>query len=188
MTVKSASTIADASVDRSPAAYIRLAIKMVVLIAVIGGGMWYVSDRYKFTVDPQENKSLYVSRFIVDTYQVPAAHELSYDEIIVFQLPPELWPKDVPWPERVLFTKRVAGLPNDRVVVGEYVTEVNDQGVAIGLDLSQKLQKQPADFHRSYVVPAEHFLPMGDSLDSYDGRYFGPIHERWIRGRVVLAW
>lgn len=173
---------------RTVGAYAWLLTKMAVFMALFGGGLWYVGDRYQFAFDQQQNKSLFVSKFLIDTYVRPTVQDLSYGEIVVFALPDEHWPDIAPWPKDMVFMKRVVGLPGDSVRIGEHVTSVNDQGVAIGLDLSEKLSRDPADFRRVYTVQPNHFLPMGDSLDSYDGRYYGPLHEDNIRGRVVLSW
>jgi len=80
--------------------------------------------------------------------------------------------------------KIVAGLPGDTVEVGRDVTRVNGVVEGEGLDLARTLKKQPEDFVRRDTVPAGHFLFMGRTRDSYDGRYWGYVGADQLVGRA----
>lgn len=80
--------------------------------------------------------------------------------------------------------KIVAGLPGDLVEVARDVTRVNGVVEGEGLDLARTLRKNPEDFVRRDTVPAGHYLFMGRTRDSYDGRYWGYVRADQIVGRA----
>lgn len=80
--------------------------------------------------------------------------------------------------------KIVAGLPGDLVEVGRDVTRINGVVAGKGLDLARTLKKQPEDFVRRDSVPAGHYLFMGRTRDSYDGRYWGYVRADQVVGRA----
>lgn len=98
--------------------------------------------------------------------------------------PPEAAAALFPDPGRVKFMKRVAGLPGDRVVVGGGVTRVNGVVVGHGLDLTPFLKADRRFFERAFTVPDGFFFPMGDTRDSFDGRYYGVVPLGAILGQA----
>jgi conjugal transfer pilin signal peptidase TrbI len=92
------------------------------------------------------------------------------------------------FPPDMLVVKRLVGMPGDRVVVGTDATTVNDAVVGEGLDLAATLKRPPEDFHAEYTVPEGQYFILGDTRDSYDSRYWGPLPAEALRGRAHGLW
>src|SRR3989339_444671 len=113
--------------------------------------------------------------------------ELSYrlrtpqrGEIVVFHYPGN---------RSEYFLKRIIGLPGERVKIKDgQVIIYNDQNPD-GLVLKENylpagLQNKPDVI---YNLDANHFFVLGDNRNSsFDSRFFGPIDQNEIVGRVIL--
>ena len=68
-----------------------------------------------------------------------------------------------------------------------YQFEASKADEAAELDFSDmSLRAENAVYQNGIYVPEGYILPLGDNRDnSYDGRYFGPVKEDRINGRVV---
>lgn len=122
-------------------------------------------------------------------------------------------------PYRIIYVKRVVGLPGDRieyrnkqlringaVVPQEYLGFEKELGSGYGELLSKRKEFLPGkthdifvrsssfseDFEIDLVVPQGSYYMMGDNRDnSLDSRYFGPVEEKFLLGRVMfilLSW
>ena len=80
--------------------------------------------------------------------------------------------------------KRLRGLPGDQVIVGAERTTVNGVTVGEGLALAATLHQPPAVFARQVILPSDVVWVMGDTPDSFDSRYWGPLAIVQIRGRA----
>lgn len=185
---KGSGDVVDRGPNRSPLAYAWFFSKLVVVGGALYFGIAYAADRFKIAYDSQVVSSLHTRYVLYDTHDVPELDTLARGDVIVFQLPPDKRPAVAPWPEDHLFAKRVGGLPGDVVVIDPIVTSVNGEGIAIGLDLADRLNTTPDALAQTLTVPEGEFFPIGDSLRSYDGRYMGTIDRQWLRGRVLWAW
>jgi conjugal transfer pilin signal peptidase TrbI len=138
------------------------------------------AEHYTIAFDPQANRSLTEGvLFLIDH----GDHDLTRGAIVAFVPPPGaagLFPE----PERVRFLKRVAGLPGDHVEIGGAATRVNGEIVGEGLDLVPYLKADRSFFVRSFTVPDGVFFAMGDTRDSFDGRYYGLVPLDSIIGRA----
>jgi conjugal transfer pilin signal peptidase TrbI len=84
----------------------------------------------------------------------------------------------------LLVVKRLVGMPGDHVVVGTEQTTVNGRVVGEGLDIAATLKRPPEDFHADFTVPEGTYFILGDTRDSYDSRYWGPLPAEALRGRA----
>lgn len=149
------------------------------------------------------NKWTYGIRLPVLRTKVISVNSPERGDIMVF-FPPN---------EDRYFIKRVVGVPGDKVqfiegelfingelVSRELVNETRDlEGKRVKV-YSEQLgpvthaiyqREQMADRSIAYigVVPAEHYLMVGDNRDnSHDGRYFGFVPEERIVGKAVARW
>jgi conjugal transfer pilin signal peptidase TrbI len=92
------------------------------------------------------------------------------------------------FPPDLLVVKRLVGMPGDHVVVGTDATTVNGHVVGEGLDIAATLKRPPEEFHADITVPEGTYFILGDTRDSYDSRYWGPLPAEALRGRAHGLW
>lgn len=80
--------------------------------------------------------------------------------------------------------KRLLGLPGDQVTVASERTTVNGLTVGTGLALAAALRQPPDAFARQVTLPMDAVWMMGDTHDSFDARYWGPLPITQVRGRA----
>lgn len=101
-------------------------------------------------------------------------------EVVVFHYPLN---------RKEFFLKRVIGLPGERVKIQDGKVIIYNQENPDGLVLSESylpvdLKSRP---DASYNLAADQYFVLGDNRNSsFDSRYFGPIKEADIVGRVWL--
>lgn len=160
----------------------RRLIAMMGCAFYLGSALDAAAARWSVVYDPQQQRCLEgVSWLIVDK----ADHAIERGDIYAF-VPPDRVAQF--YPDGVLMAKRVMGLPGDIVEVTAEATRVNGVVVAEGLAMLALLQARVEDYARRFVVPAGHMLMMGDTPDSFDGRYWGtlPIERGVGRAEVIL--
>lgn len=106
-------------------------------------------------------------------------------DVVVFVFPRDMVTK---------YVKRCVGLPGDTVEIrdkGVYIngTEIPDPPTVKHID-SKVQQRQDGRNNRDsfgpYVVPSDSYFMMGDNRDnSYDSRFWGPVHRDLIIGKAV---
>ncbi|MBA4011007.1 MAG: peptidase S26 family protein [Phenylobacterium sp.] len=91
-------------------------------------------------------------------------------------------------PKNVLLLKRVAAVEGDVVCASGRRVSTPRRGVLLHGHDSQGRQLPAWRGCRS-LGPGQVFL-LGDSADSFDARYFGPVHRAELKGRFlgVLTW
>ncbi|MEM1298221.1 MAG: S26 family signal peptidase [Pseudomonadota bacterium] len=90
--------------------------------------------------------------------------------------PPELVHRLGVFPADIVFVKRAAGLPGDRIEVSlDEGISVNGAVVTRGLPLAARLGTPIPDLERTFIVPEAHVFFLGETEDSLDGRYFGAV-------------
>jgi signal peptidase I len=150
--------------------------------------------------------------FVIATYSIPSGsmeptlqvgdrivvNKLSYDvhgvdrgNIIVFSTPPK---EDCAGPPVADLVKRVIGLPGETVSLSGGNVFINGRVLKQPwLPASEQGRTYPGpspeaySLHRPYRVPQGHVYVMGDNRTlSCDSRYWGPISESTIVGKVDL--
>jgi conjugal transfer pilin signal peptidase TrbI len=151
------------------------------LVLILGPGA-YLFDRYRIGIEDQKAKCLPPYTFwLIDTY----AHHAEHNDVIAFRVAGEM----EPWRHKgQIVLKRVAGLPGDAVVIDRQTTTVNGNKVGEGLALAKKLERPTETLERTLTVPDGHFWMMGDTIDSFDSRYWGPLKQDRMIGRAYALW
>lgn len=91
--------------------------------------------------------------------------------------------------EGAVVGKYVAAIPGDVVVVdgsgisinGEHWGPIEDRVI-------EKTRTDRSTLFRSFTVGADEVLMLGDLPGSFDGRYFGPIKQADLAGRIWRIW
>jgi len=86
----------------------------------------------------------------------------------------------------VLLAKRFSGMPLDETVVtprGDVLVNGRREG-ARGFLAGMRLGLDPRQFARRRVLGFGEYWGLGDTADSYDSRYWGPISQSQIVGRL----
>lgn len=98
--------------------------------------------------------------------------EPEFGDVIVFKPADDL---------KVLYLKRVIGLPGDSVEIRNNDVYVND---VIIIEDYIKESMDSEDFKR-YVLKEDEYFVLGDNRNnSRDSRYFGPVKKRHIMGKL----
>jgi conjugative transfer signal peptidase TraF len=90
-------------------------------------------------------------------------------------------------PANVPLVKRVAALEGDRVCAIGSAIRINGRRVATRLKRDSRARPMPWWSGCRSLGAGEYFLA-GDSVRSFDGRYFGITKARDLVGRAVLLW
>ena len=150
--------------------------------------------------------------FVVATYSIPSGSmeptlqigdrivvdKLSYHlhgvdraDIIVFSTPPA---EDCAGPRVANLVKRVIGLPGETISLADGSVHIDGRLLAEPwLPRQDQAETYPgpsdADYalHRAYRIPSGDVYVMGDNrMESCDSRYWGPIPESTIVGKVDM--
>lgn len=146
-------------------------IAMAVAISTIG-------QRWEIVIDGQ------VNRCLEDTWALLLDRRDRVVErggIYAFDAPPMAAPL---FRDGTRFAKRIVGLPGDLVEVTLTATTINGVVVGEGLDLTETLGMQPETYVRRFTVRAGTVFPMGETRDSFDGRYYGVVPVEALLGRA----
>lgn len=150
-----------------------LAISLVIIIPV----RWFLIQPFYVQGASMEPNFFDHEYLIID--------ELSYrfrepgrGEIVVFHYPND--PKQ-------FFIKRVIGLPGETVEVAEGKVKIYNDGHPNGvvLDESPYLDQDFTAASQTVTLKSNEFYLLGDNRSSsLDSRFFGPVDEKYIVGRV----
>jgi len=142
------------------------------------------------------NKFVYGARMPIVDWRLPAISAPERGDVVIF-----IFPRD----GVTKYIKRCVGVSGDTIEVKNKVLYVNGQESAFSghakhidttWDGSQVIQpRRPGgmdsrDNFGPYVVPEDYYFMMGDNRDnSYDSRYWGPVHKSLILGEaLVIHW
>lgn len=133
------------------------------------------------------NKFVYGARIPLTDWRLPAFRDIKPGDVVVFKFPPS--------PDSIYIKRCVA-------VAGQ-VVEIKDKILYVdnirapdppGLKFIDKkiMPRSPSggnsrDNFGPYRVPKDHYFMMGDNRDnSYDSRYWGPVHKDLILGTPIF--
>ncbi|WP_295445086.1 S26 family signal peptidase [uncultured Thiodictyon sp.] len=153
---------------------VRAGLGLLVLAAL---GL-YLGTRFRVGIDSQVQKCLPpYSVWLIDRHDRALVRGATYGFFAGDSMAPFFGPG-----QRVV--KRLRGLPGDQVTVTSERTTVNGVTVGTGLALAATLHQPPDAFARQVILPNGAVWLMGDTPDSFDSRYWGPLAIVQIGGRA----
>jgi conjugal transfer pilin signal peptidase TrbI len=170
-------------VQKAVASRKSLITKMVIVGALmVAGGAW-VKGNVAFGVDQQENPSMPCSYYLFLRAD-PSPNNYQAGEVISFRSDDRLTGM---FTNGTLMTKRVIGLPGDRVRVEVDGVWLNDERVA-GMPYLQLFERQADKILREYTVADNELFVLGDNENSLDSRYWGTVKQSQIFGKKLVSW
>lgn len=134
------------------------------------------------------NKFMYGARLPLLDWQLPAFSDPEPGDIVIF-----IYPRD----GVTKYIKRCVAVGGDTVEVRDKQLFVNSQEFPnpdYSKFIEPRVLKRGAggsdsrDNFGPFVVPRDHYFMMGDNRDnSYDSRYWGPVHKRLVLGQAMLV-
>jgi len=140
------------------------------------------------------NKFVYGARMPLVGWRLPSFSEPERGDVIIFIFPSDGVTK---------YIKRCIGLPGDTIEIRDKELTINGEPFALPeyakfIDVSARGEAhiQPRgpggvggrDNYGPYVVPTGYYFMMGDNRDnSYDSRFWGPVHRDLILGEAMIV-
>lgn len=156
-------------------------IKLVILVfMIVGMYMVYFFSRYTFGTNVAITSCLNARLLIIDTWDV----DVQKGELAAFRMNKEnpFYPSGLKW------VKKVAGTGGSRIQVFE--DRVVSDGQVIKLSMSyvlRKLGKTAGGFERTVQIPEGQYFLMGETLTSYDSRFWGTVSQNEIIGQAYVV-
>lgn len=156
----------------------RFTVKLVVLVCVMSAGAWAFMDRYRFGMDPQEEKCIPgVTFYLIDRKDRTPVKNKTF----VFRAEGI----EPIFPDGTQMVKYIRGTPGDTVEVrADETVVINGVQVGQGLSQSEKLGVSHDQFVGQGTIAKDEYWFMGTSDLSFDSRYWGTVQKEQIVGRA----
>lgn len=156
----------------------RLSTQFIVLCLVSGLAFSYFNSRYSFAFNAADGDCLLSSFFLVDKWD----KSVSKGDLAAFVMnnPNAIHGTGGKW------IKKVAASEGMTVHVDQNTTLINaNEEVQLSLTYSmQYLGLSIRDIQRDWVIPEGEFFMMGETISSYDSRYWGTVKQSDIIGKA----
>lgn len=142
----------------------------------------YFSSRYTLAYPPGESACLDASFFLIDKWDVDIEQgDLAYFEMNVEN---QFYPTGLRW------IKKVAGMPNSLVSVEENRVVVDNlkefplslSHIITSLNLSNNSIGEIEDYTKKIQLENDEVFMIGETINSFDGRFWGPLKKEQIKG------
>lgn len=158
----------------------RFALRALLVLTLILVGSAYLCDRFRIGIDDQQALCLPPYRwYLIDTRD----RAIARGQLLAFAAMDVMAPYFTPGQTVI---KRAAGVAGDQITVTTAATRVNGAPLPESAPaLAKTLGASPEAFVReAFVVPADHLWVMGETRDSFDSRYWGPLPAERVIGRA----
>ena len=136
--------------------------------------------RFSFTFPAPIYSCLHASVFIVDRWD----KDFKKGDIVAFHFENK---DDMVFGNRKMkFIKRVQAISGDVVNVHPQRTQINDEiPIELSMELSaHTLRVNVDDYQRTITIKPNSFFAMGETLNSYDSRYWGSVDTDNVIGKA----
>lgn len=168
--------------------------RLLLTLGTITLAALHLQQGWRLAIDSQWIRCMQDRRFLIDIRQVPRARDLAPGDRISFAIGPDQASLRPGWEIGRSMGKIVlAARPGIRITVGDTgVAFETPEGASYhygtGLEAAAALGQPPDSFHRTLILREGELWVMGEMPWSLDSRYYGPIREEQITGRIVASW
>jgi conjugal transfer pilin signal peptidase TrbI len=142
------------------------------------GAFSYAGNRYRIGIDDQEKHCLPYKYYLIDQ----GDQAIPTEGYVAFLLDHRAEPF---FKQGVKFIKQVKGQGGDRIQIKDGKVSINGQLAAeLDPEVLEIVGKTTSEYDRDLILDKEAIWVMGTSKDSYDSRYWGPIMQAQVVGRV----
>ena len=150
---------------------------IVALLSVILLFAIYFSQRYSIGFNKAKTNCLNTKVFLIDKWDKTVQH----GQLIAFEMNKDtkFYPKGTTW------VKKVAGVSGDVINVDHFF--VKAPGKTYNLPTSyifSKLDTSPDDLKTQWKLAEGEIFMIGETLTSFDSRFWGPINQADVKGRA----
>lgn len=173
---------AEAARKRAPWRFsARYMAKALVLSAVVAGSVVALTSRFTVAIAPQANLCLPPYRiWLIDK----GDREPVRGDIFAFKSK-GLQPL---FSDGTMVVKVLKGMPGDEVQINLNGVRVNGVFVGHGLAVASQHGIDPSRYVRTTTVGEGRYWMFGETLDSFDSRYWGSIGSDQIMGKAYPIW
>lgn len=170
-----------------------VAIKLGLVIGILGATSLYAQARYTIGVDTQTYRCLDQKWFLIDRWNKPNLGDLETGDLVVVSMLAEQRPANAKWPVGQVMIKRLlAGAAGTTMsVTPEKISFTDSDGDqwtwGTGLEAAELLGMTKAELTREETLEDGEMFLMGDKPLSFDSRYYGKAYEEQIIGKVLWA-
>lgn len=156
----------------------RFALKAAIVLVLLWIAGTSFAGRYRIAYDPQLERCLpNHSVYLIDLKD----KELHRDAIYAFSAKG----MEPLYDDGTKMLKILSGMPGDTVEVNKnWEVVVNGEVKQLGLQLANKLNVPASHFFGKGVLPEKHYWFLGESISSFDSRYWGAVKDEQIIGRA----
>jgi conjugal transfer pilin signal peptidase TrbI len=156
----------------------KFSAQFAALCTVVGLSFTYFNMRYSFAFNAADSDCLYASFFLVDKWD----KSVSKGELAAFVMnsPNAIHGVGGKWIKKVAATEGMTvHVDQDKTVIAGI--EVVDLSLNYSL---QYLGMSISDIQTDWLIPAGEFFMMGETISSYDSRYWGTVKQSDIIGKA----
>ncbi len=157
-------------------------LKSTIIVCLTLVGLYGLAElffaRFTFSFPTFQDQCLYARMFIVDKRD----KDIKRGDLVAFKFNKE----DKNFDKGLSFIKIAAGVPGDEIKYSPnemYVNRVESEiaGMTHAINF---LQLNPKEYERQITLNENEFFMVGETIYSYDSRFWGPINEEDILGKA----
>jgi conjugal transfer pilin signal peptidase TrbI len=153
----------------------------VILFIICGIAFALFSARYYLTFEVQKGYScLYAKALLVDTWD----KDIERNDLFAFKFPVE---GDAIFPKHTNFLKIARGVPGDVIDVTPNTTTTMSHRITLDMrPVATKLERDLSVISREVTLGEGEFFAMGETVYSYDSRFWGAVPKDNIIGKAYV--
>jgi len=153
----------------------------LVLFFICGVLFALFSMRYYLTFEVQKGYScLNATALLVDTWD----KEINRNDLFAFKFPLD---KDPIFPKHTKFLKIARGIPGDVINVTPHVTTTMSHKITISMiPVAEKLKRDLTLIPKKVTLGKDDYFAMGETIYSYDSRFWGAVPKDNIIGKAYV--